>query len=80
MILPDKNIKLQYSLLACGALLLSLLKTPQTFSSLWEKAKKHDTINNYDKFLLTLDFLYLINAIELQDGFLVRGKNASFNK
>lgn len=39
MILPDKNIKLKYSLLNCGALILSEITESQTISSLWDKSK-----------------------------------------
>lgn len=39
MILPDKNIKLEYSLLNCGALILSEITESQTISSLWDKSK-----------------------------------------
>ena len=40
MILPDKNIKLEYSLLNCGALVLESLEVPLTISALWEKLKE----------------------------------------
>lgn len=39
MILPDKNIKLEYSLLNCGALILESLQIPLTISAIWEKVK-----------------------------------------
>lgn len=44
MILPDKNIKLEYSLLNCGALILSEITESQTISSLWDKSKKHEML------------------------------------
>lgn len=79
MILPDKNIKLEYSLLNCGALILGEISEPQTISLLWNKVKKHEALVNYEKFLLTLDYLYLINAITLRDGLIVRCKNDSLS-
>ena len=51
MILPDKNIKLEYSLLNCGALILSEITEPQTISSLWDKSKKCEILISYEKFL-----------------------------
>lgn len=72
MILPDKNIKLEYSLLNCGALILEEMSEPQTISLLWDKVKKHEALVNYEKFLITLDYLYMINAITLRDGLIVR--------
>ncbi len=80
MILPDKNIKLEYSLLNCGAILLQEISMPQTLSLLWEKVKNNEVIINYEKFLLTLDFLYAINAVSLKDGLIVRCKNDSFDQ
>lgn len=74
MIFPDKNIKLSYSIIGCGAFLLRCLHKPQTVSLLWEKAKRSEMLNNYDKFLLTLDFLYMINVIDIQDGMVIRGR------
>ena len=79
MILPDKNIKLEYSLLSCGAILLSEIMEPQTISLLWEKAKKYDVLVSYEKFLLTLDYLFIINVITLKDGMIVRCKDDSLD-
>ena len=78
MILPDKNIKLEYSLLNCGALILDEIREQKTISLLWEQVKQKETLDNYEKFVLTLDFLFIINAIKLNDGFLERCKNDSF--
>ena len=79
MILPDKNIKLEYSLLNCGAIILAEILEPQTISLLWDKVKRYEALVNYEKFLLTLDYLYLINAITLKDGLIVRCKNDSLS-
>ncbi len=79
MILPDKNIKLEYSLLSCGATVLNELIEPQTISLLWNKSKKTKALVSYEKFLLTLDYLYTIHAITLRNGMIVRCKNDSLN-
>lgn len=63
MILPDKNIKLEYSLLNCGALILEELESPLTISALWEKVKEQRAFVGYEKFILTIDYLYMINCI-----------------
>lgn len=60
MILPDKNIKLEYSLLNCGALILDEIREPKTISLLWEQVKQKETLDNYEKFVLTLDFLFIM--------------------
>lgn len=80
MILPDKNIKLEYSLLNCGAILLKEISEPQTLSLLWDKVKKYEALVNYEKFLLTLDYLYMINAITTKNGLIVRCKNDSLSQ
>lgn len=72
MIIPDKNIKLQNSLLGMGAQVLSELQTSETISSLWEKIKTNKVINSYEKFVLTLDFLFMLNLIDLQEGIVVK--------
>lgn len=72
MILPDKNIKLEYSLLSCGALVLESLEVPLTISALWEKLKEQKVFVGYEKFILTIDFLYMINSIENENGLIRR--------
>lgn len=74
MILPTKNIKMKYSLINCGASILSKLDGVSTISSIWEKSKNEEALINYEKFILTLDFLYMINAIEYKDGLIERCK------
>ena len=69
MILPDKNIKLEYSLLNCGALVLESLEVPLTISALWEKLKEQKVFVGYEKFI---DFLYMINGIENENGLIRR--------
>ncbi len=72
MILPDKTITLQYSLLGTGSIVLDELRNPKTLTELWENIKSLEEINNYEKFILTLDFLYMLELIKYKDPFLVR--------
>lgn len=72
MILPDKNIRLEYSLLNCGARVLAYLNEPRTVSELWMKMKQYKGFTGYEKFLLTLDYLYMINAILYEKGVIKR--------
>lgn len=72
MILPDKNILLANSLLGMGAALLAKLKSPHTVSSLWEKVRHYGEIHSYEKYILTLDLLFLLNLIEFEAGVLKR--------
>jgi len=74
MILPNKTIKLRYSFIGAGSIVLTELETPQTVSSLWEKVRQLDEINTFDKFVLILDFLYTLGLIEFKEGLLSRVK------
>jgi len=74
MIVPNKNIRLQNSLLDMGAQVLTELRQPQTVSSLWERAKTVKEINSYDKFVLTLDFLFMMNLVESKDGLVLKAQ------
>lgn len=76
MIFPDKNLLLSHSLLGMGAELLTKLKSPQTISSLWEKVRKSGKINSFEKYILTLDLLYLLDLVEFQDGLLLKKNHA----
>jgi hypothetical protein len=75
MILPDKNILLQYSILGSGANILKVLNKPETVSSLWEKLKNEREIQSFEKFVLTLDFLYAMNIVELSNGLIALKAN-----
>jgi len=70
MILPDKTIKLKYSFLGAGSRILIELERPQTVSSLWEKVRNFDEIKTFDRYLLILDFLYILDLIDFREGLL----------
>jgi hypothetical protein len=80
MILPSKHLSQERALLTVGAKLLAHLAKPKTVSTLWEEishpAEKQERkpALRYDAYVLTLDLLFLIGAIELQDGLLRRRK------
>jgi hypothetical protein len=80
MILPDKSIKLKYSLLNCGAVILNFLSKPQTINALWDRVRDTEELMNYEKFLLTLDFLFAIGAITFIDGMIERCNDDSLYK
>jgi hypothetical protein len=72
MILPTKHIRLDRSLLGAGAVLLLFLKAPLTPTAVWERAKNATEIGTYSRFVLTLDFLYAVGAIDMVDGLIVK--------
>lgn len=79
MILPTKHISQDRALLTVGARLLEHLSQPKTVSALWEEvchpsivtSGKQPTLR-YDAYVLTLDLLFLLGAIEFQEGLLSR--------
>ena len=78
MILPSKHLPPNRALLTIGAEILRLLSHPLTVSSLWEQMQrapahqKAPSLLRYDRFVLALDLLFLIGAIDLDDGLIVR--------
>ncbi len=71
--LPDKTIKTSFSLIGVGAMLLQKISHSDTVSSLWEKVKREETTNSYEKYIKGLVFLYSIGAIELEHGIISVG-------
>ncbi|MCY4277779.1 MAG: hypothetical protein OXE81_08105 [Gammaproteobacteria bacterium] len=78
MILPTKHIRAERAIIGIGGRLLELLHEPMTVSTLWDALRKRRSIEapnapiSYDWFILTLDFLFMIGAVEIQRGLLSR--------
>ncbi|SFT71689.1 ABC-three component system middle component 6 [Paraburkholderia aspalathi] len=80
MILPSKHLPQDRALLTVGAHVLNFLGRPKTVSALWEELNRHDADLTaamprriaYDWFLLSLDLLYALGAIELDSGLVAR--------
>jgi hypothetical protein len=74
MLLPTKRLSADRSLIALGARILSILSEPKTVSRVWDEMA-HPAVDvgarsplTFDWFVLALDFLYAVNAIELNQG------------
>ena len=82
MILPSKHLSQHRALLSVGAKILQHLQIPKTVSAVWEELIKADDDNKelsnirYNSFILALDLLYFISAIEIEDGLLAVKKHA----
>lgn len=74
MILPTKHVRSDRALLGVGADVLVLLREPMTASKLWDeiRSRRSATVSSpmvdYRWFVLTLDLLYLMGAIDLTHG------------
>ncbi|MBO9401172.1 ABC-three component system middle component 6 [Shimia sp. R9_3] len=78
MILPTKHVRADRALIGVGGELLSLLNEPMTVSRLWDAIRERRstaTLNapvEYTWFILALDFLFMIGAVEARRGIIVR--------
>jgi len=78
MILPTKRLHQNRALLTVGAEVLRRLSEPKTVSKLWDEIQKSyrgrvgSPTLTYDWFILSLDFLFALNAIHLNDGLLAK--------
>lgn len=79
MILPSKHLSQDRALLTVGAIILQHLSQPKAISTLWEEVPRKNSAGGntapplrYDGFVLALDLLFLVGAIELRDGILTR--------
>jgi hypothetical protein len=80
MILPSKHLPQDRALLTVGGHVLTFLVRPKTVSALWEELNRQTeglraTLPRritYDWFLLALDLLYALGAIELDNGLVAR--------
>lgn len=74
-LLPNKHTETKLSLLGLGSLLLGSLERPSTVSGLWERCKTNVEVGSFERFTSTLDFLYLIGAVRLENAVLVRSND-----
>lgn len=80
MILPTKHLKPERSLLAIGAEVVSILDEPKTISRVWEEflktrsGAKGQASVPYGWFVLSLDLLFILGAIECHAGRVARVK------
>ena len=70
MILPKKHVKLSESLFAIGAIVLTTLEDNPTVDKIWNIISNDKSLNiiiSFDNFILALDYLYTIGAIDINE-------------
>ncbi len=72
MILPTKHIPQNEALIGVGATLLAHLSGPMTVSDLWERLRSEPNVGTFERFVLASNLLYIIGAIDVKDGLIVR--------
>lgn len=78
MIMPSKHINFSNSLLGFGSYLLIKLQSPKSIDDLWQEYindynnELYFADHSFDNLMLTLIFLYGINAINEHNGIVFR--------
>ena len=78
MILPTKHLSQERALLTMGGRLLKNMSHPKTVSALWEDVTRKNSTKGsqvamrYERFVLALDLLFIMGAVEIKDGLLYR--------
>lgn len=80
MILPTKGIRSDKALLSVGASVLRALTEPKTVSRLWSEISaqnEHEFQISFDWFVLALDLLFAIGAVEYESGRIERARTST---
>ena len=78
MILPNKHLRENETLIGVGAVLMQKIPSSILISDLWELVKEATEIGNFERFILGLDLLFLLNVIKIENNKIVRlAKNDS---
>ncbi len=72
MIMPNKCLKEEDTLLGSSAVIFNNLNDKQTLSELWDKVKQEEAIYNFERFILSLDLLYLLGIIDFNENSLIK--------
>lgn len=81
MILPTKHVEPERALIGVGAEVLAVLDRPMTMSRLWDKLREHragassGSTLDYNWFVLSLDLLYTLAAIDYEQGLLRKARS-----
>ncbi len=79
MILPTKHMRPDRALIGIGAEMLLKLERPMTVSKLWDEVRLRrsaDTstpVIDYKWFVLALDLLFMIGAVDFERGLIRKG-------
>jgi len=68
MILPTKHVTPAQSLLGVASLVLERLDRPRTVNQLWEETRTDGAIGTFDRFVIAMDLLFIMGAVELDNG------------
>ncbi len=73
MILPNKHLPLNRSLLGVGGEILQILSDrPRSVSSTWEELRAQSYVTSFEQFTLAASLLFTLGALEFDGGNLRR--------
>ena len=75
MIMPNKYLKEEDTLLGASAVIFENLSKQQSISELWDNVREDDSVYNFERFILSLDLLYMLNLVELNNNEIMRTKH-----
>jgi hypothetical protein len=67
MIMPNKYLTEEETLLGAGAILIENLSIKKSLSKLWDEIKDNDSVYNFERFVLTLDMLFILGVVDLDE-------------
>ncbi|MEI0560259.1 ABC-three component system middle component 6 [Brachyspira pilosicoli] len=75
MILPNKHLKMYESLIYLSGIIIKYLKNPKYLEDIWQhinklnnkKNKKYDTIYSFDKVVKSVDMLYVLGLVKINE-------------
>ncbi len=75
MILPNKHIYLEQSMIAIGAKILKYLSANgKNVSELWQAVKENNELKSFEQYTLGLSFLFMIGIISYNEN-IIRKSN-----
>ncbi len=72
MIMPNKYMRENDALIGVGSTLLKNLSDEKTLSDLWECVKETSGVENFERFVLGLDLLFILGLVEIKNEKLVK--------
>ena len=71
-LLPNKHVPTNRSFVGIGALVLGHMERPTSVSRLWESVRDNREVASFGNFVLSLDYLFAIGAVDYEHGQLSR--------
>lgn len=75
MIMPSKYVREEEAIIGVGSILLQHIKNNINISTLWENVKTNHIVVTFDRFVIALDFLYILGIIDVKQNDIVRIKS-----